>query len=96
VQRLVFRLGGLDQMPGDGFALTVRVGREVDLARALHAGLEVLDDLRFVARNEVLRREVMLHIHAQRALGEIANVPHRGFHRIPGAQVTANGSGLGR
>ena len=64
------------EVPGDGLALAVRVGRQVDLARRLDALLELLDELGLVARHDVLRGEVVVDVDAQRALGQVADVAH--------------------
>jgi hypothetical protein len=55
-------LGGLHQMPGDGLAFTIRVGREVDLLRPMCQPLELLHDLFLLVRHAVLGLEVVVHI----------------------------------
>ena len=55
----------LDQVPGDRLALAVGVGRQDRLAGRLDALLRSLTVFDFVARDHVLRREVVLDLDTQ-------------------------------
>ena len=93
---LAVRARRLDQVPGDRLPLAVGVGRQVDLARLLDALLELLDELGLVPRHQVLRREVVVDVDPERALGQVADVAHRGLHGVAAAQILADRPRLGR
>ena len=79
------------EVPGDGLALAVLVGGEVELVDFLQRGLQLRDDLLAVARDDVDRLEVVVDVDAQsrpllaldrrgdvrRALGKVADVTDR-------------------
>ena len=67
----------LRNVPADGLAFAVGVGRDVDVRRVLGGVLQFLDDL--LARDErfVLLLEIVVDVDTQLALGEIADVSHR-------------------
>ena len=88
--RLRVRIGRGNQMPRDRFAFAVRVGGEDHFASGIDALFEILDRFDFVARNEVLRREVVVDIDAERAFRQVADVTHRRLDRIAAAEVFAD------
>ena len=86
----------LGDVPGDGLALAVRVGRQVNLIGVLDRVADRLDDLGLAFDHLVLRLEVVFDLHAQAAFGQIADVADRGDHDEVAAQIAADGAGLGR
>ncbi len=56
------RLEGLEQVPGDGLALAVLVGREVELGGVLELALELADLLLLVRVDDVVGLEVVLDV----------------------------------
>ena len=94
MHRLGLRAGGLNQVPGDGLAFAIGVGRQVDLTRLLDALLELLDQLGLVSRHQIGRREIVVDVDPERALWQIANVAHRGLHGVAAAKVLADGAGF--
>ena len=82
------------QVPGDGLALTVRVGGEIDHVRRLGGLFQVADDVLFPLDGLVDRLEIPLHIHAQGAFGQVPQVAHAGLDLKVLAQVFADGFGL--
>ena len=65
------------QMPGNGFPFAVRVRREKDVFRFIRFLLQLPDHIFPAVRMNVLRPEAVLHIHAERALRQIPQMPHR-------------------
>ena len=61
------RLEHLEEVPRDGLALAVLVGREVELAGVLERGLQLRDDLLLVVGHDVDRREVVVDVDAEPA-----------------------------
>ncbi len=53
------------EVPGDGLALTVGVGGQVDLFGLLHFSLELLDHFPLLIGHTVAGFEVIVHVHAQ-------------------------------
>ena len=84
------------QMPGNGFALPVRVGGQIDGFALLGRLLQIADDVLFALDGLVVGQEALLHIHADLALGQVPDVAHGGLHLKPGAQIFSDGLGLGR
>jgi hypothetical protein len=82
-------------VPGDGFAFPVGVGGEIDLGCAFRRLLEIGQRLGLALDGHVLGLEPAVHVHTQLPGGEVAEVADRGLHVVPGAQVLANGLGLG-
>ena len=82
------------QMPGDGFALAVRVGCKVDAARALRSLTQICDDLFLSLERLILRLKIVFNIDAQRALWQITQMSHAGLDLIVGAEVFSDGFGL--
>ena len=105
-----FRLQFLVQVPGDALALAVVVGRQNDLVGAGGQLLELGDMRAFFRGHHVQRLEVVFHVQAQprpglalvllgdvrRTLGQVADVPDAGLHRVPLSEVFLDGAGLGR
>ena len=65
------------QMPGNGLALPVRVGCQVDTGRLLGFLLEFLDDVALPADGNIVRFEIISDINAKFTLGKIPDMPHR-------------------
>ena len=65
----ILELEQLRQMPGDGFAFAIGVGREEDFGRGFQRALELLDDVALPFDRQVARGEVVLDVDAERALG---------------------------
>ena len=92
------RLEHLEQVPRDGLALAVLVGREVELARVLQRRLELGDDVLLVVGDDVDRREVVVDVDAEAAdlglgdalrhllgaVGQVADVADARHHRRSG------------
>ena len=83
-------------MPGDGFALPVRVCRKKDFRSFLRVFLDGLDEVRLTPDVDVFGLEIVFDIHAQRALGKIAEMARARYHVIAAAQEFTDGPGLGR
>src|SRR6185436_2592473 len=77
-------LGGdlqrLHEMPGDGLALAVRVGREEDGFGGARDGAQLLERLLLLLDDAVLRFEVVVDVDAETPLREIPDVAHAGPH----------------
>ena len=70
----------LGQVPCDCFTLAIGIGCEVDFRRAFHGAPQLLNDVAFAFYRQIARREIVLYIDSQRALWEVAHVPHRCLH----------------
>ena len=83
-------------MPADRFAFAIGVGRDVDVRRVLRGVLQLLDDL--LARHErlVLFGEVVVDVHTQLALRQIADVAHRRDHLVVAPEIFVDGLRLRR
>jgi hypothetical protein len=100
----------LNQVPGDGLALAIFVGCEVELRRLLELLLESRDLLLLVRRNDVERLEVVVDVDAEprpflalvllgnlcRGRGQVADVADRRLHHPVRSQEPGDGSRLGR
>src|SRR5690606_21275833 len=86
----------LRHVVGDGLTFPVRVGREDDLLGGLDFLLQLLDDLALASDGDVAGLEAVLDVDAQLVLGQVPDVAHRGADLEPGAQILADGPGLGR
>ena len=93
---LVGQLQKLLEVPGDGLALAVRVGREVDHVRLGGALAQLLDDVLLALDGDIVRREAVLQVHAHCALGQVAQMAHAGHDLEIPAQVLLYGSCLRR
>ena len=87
---------GLDDVPGDGLALTVEVGREVDGIGATGLLADRVDLLAAVLVDDVLGGEIVLDVHAELALagvlGEVSDVPVAREHLCSPGRGTARSS----
>ena len=84
------------QMPADGFAFAVRVGRQQHAVGVFGLALQLLDELFFALDADVLRGIAMLHINAQLRCGQIADMTHAGGDLVVIAQIFADGFRLCR
>src|SRR2546426_12221409 len=82
-------------VPGDGLALAVRVGGEEHPFRGLRGLLDFGEGLGLLLDGHVLGREAVLDVHAELALRQIAQVPHRRLDGVARAQVLADRLRLG-
>ena len=82
-------------MPGDGFALPVRVGGQIDEVGVLGPIPEILDDLVLAGDGDIGGLEIVIHIDAQLLFGEIPEMPHGRLDLIAGAQIFGDGLRLG-
>ena len=64
-------------MPCDRLALTVGVGREIDVLLVLGGGLDPLDYLHLAGDYMVFGLEAVLDVDAELALWQIDHVPYR-------------------
>ena len=85
-------------MPGDGLALAVGVGGQIDLLGSLRGLGQFLHHRprAFVAGHDVDRLEVILDIDRKLGFVEVAHMPHRGLDGIALAQIAADRARLGR
>ena len=84
------------QVPGDGLALAVEVGREKDFVGVLGELLELRDDFAAVGDDDVVRGKVVRDVHSHLGLRQVAHVPERRAHFVLLAEVLVDGLGLGR
>ena len=105
-------LEGVQQVPGDGLALAVRIRGEVEGLGVLELALELGDLLLLVRVHHVVRGEAVLRVHGElaegallhvrgqvRGLGQVTDVPHGGVHHPALAhrvEVLRDGLALGR
>jgi hypothetical protein len=82
-------------VPGDGLALPVGVGGQVDGSGGLGGLLQLREGLGLSFNGDVLGLEPVLHVHAQLPGREVAEVPDGGLHVVAGAQVFPDGLRLG-
>ena len=95
----------LGKVPRDRLALTVLVGREIDLARCADEAAELRDLFPFLARHDIQRLEVVVHVdaetspwlglersrHVRRRSREVAYVADRGLDDVVTAEITSDG-----
>ncbi len=77
----------LRQVPADGLALTVRVGRDVERLGVGRRLLQLVEHLLLRRQDLVLRLEALLLVDAQLRLGQVADVSHRGLDEILRIQI---------
>ncbi len=70
------------QVGGNGLAFAVRVRRQVDGIRRLRQLLQLGDNLFLAGDDDVLGGEIVVEIDAERLLGQVLNVPERGFYLV--------------
>ncbi len=78
------------KMEADGFALAIRVSRQVHGVGALGGRFQLCDQLLFAFDHLVNRLEIVVDVHRQILLGQILHVAQRGLHRVVFAQVLPN------
>ena len=83
-------------MPRYGFALAVRVGREIDCFCRLGILLQLVDKLFLIPHGDVLRLEAVLYVNAHLALRQIAQMSHRSRYLITAPEIFFNGLCLSR
>ena len=96
-------------MPGDGLALTVVIGGQVELVGVLEGLLELGDRLLLVRVDHVVGREVVLDVNRELPIGtllhgggqlgglrEVPDVPHGGFDVELRTEVAGDGAHLVR
>ncbi|MPM72290.1 hypothetical protein SDC9_119263 [bioreactor metagenome] len=93
---LEFLAQHLPEVPGDGLPFAVRVGREVDFDGLFGGGLQVGDGPGAARTGDVLGGEVMFDIDAEFALGQIADMAHRGHDFEIVSDHPGDGARLGR
>ena len=86
----------LFQMPRNGLALAIRVGREIDGVRALGALFQIRDHVLAALDGDILRLKARLDVHAELALRQVAQMAHRGHDLIIRAEIFFNCSRLCR
>ena len=84
------------KMRGDGFAFAVRVRRQIDRIRRRGQLFQLGDNLFFAGDDDVIRLEIIINVHTQRALGQILDMPQRRLDREPLTQIFLDGLRLGR
>jgi hypothetical protein len=103
------RVEHLEEVPRDGLALAILIGREVDLVDPLHEVLQLLDLIAPVGRHHVQRLEVVVDVdaeagpgfplvrggHVGRTAGQIADVADGRLDHVPRAEVAGDGLRLG-
>jgi hypothetical protein len=101
------RLEGLQQVPGDGLALAVLIGGEVELVGLLQGRLQLRDLLALVRRYDVERLEAVVDVDPVPGLGQplvrrgdlvcvarqVADVTDRRLHGVARAEVAHDGLG---
>ena len=91
-----FILDHLRDVPGNGLAFTVRVGREIHRISPGRGLLKIMDDLFLALDGLIARREVMILIHADFLGRQVADMSHAGLHHVFAAQKFLDGLHLGR
>ena len=79
------------QVPGNGLALPVRVGCEIDGVRLGGFRLQLLDESLLAPHRNILGGKIMLDIHAHFALGQVPQVAHAGLDGVAGAKILPDG-----
>ena len=91
---VVGQVEGLLQVPGDGFAFAVGVGREIDHAGLRRGSLELADRL-LLGRHDFVRRLVAVRdVEPELALGQVAHVPHARLDDVARAEELVDRLGL--
>src|SRR2546430_297303 len=74
------------EMPGDGLAFPVRIGRHVDKAGLLGGLFQLFEDRGLALDHDVARRKAIGHVHSEPAAREVLDVAHRGYHVVAAGQ----------
>ena len=85
----------IGQVPADGLALAVRVGGQQHAVRLFGLVLQLAHQLGLALDGDIVRLVAMLHIDAQLAGGQVADMAHACRDFVSLAQVLADGLGLG-
>ena len=86
---------GLGQVPGNSFSFAVRVGCQKDFGSVLGFLSDLGEDLASAMDGDVLHGEVLIHVHTQLGLGQVAHVPLGRFHFVAPPQKFGDGARLG-
>src|SRR5690606_13407955 len=90
------QLQRLHQVPRDGLAFSIRVGGQQDPLRLFCTFSQFIQNFSLAANRNVAGGKVVIHVDAELAFGQIANVADAGLYRVSAAQKLADGPGLGR
>ena len=93
---LIVQVEQILEMPRDGFALAVRVRREIDGVALLRGLLQLADQGLLAADGLIIGLEIVLDVDAQLALGQVAQMAHAGLDRVAPAEIFPDGFRLGR
>src|SRR6267378_1023367 len=77
-------------MPGYRFTFSIRIRREEHAISSLGRLLDLGKGLRLLLNSDVLRREVVVDVDAQLALGQVAQMPDGRFDGITAPQILAD------
>ena len=83
-------------MPGNRLTLSVGVGRQVDIGRALGHFLQLGQRLTLAPNGDVFGRKAVLDVDTELALGQIPQVTHGRLHRVTLPEVFPDRSCLCR
>ena len=83
------------QVPGDRFALPVRVRCQIDHICLSGGFLQLVNQILFTLDGYILRLEISFDIHAHGTLGQIPQMTHTGLDGIIQPQIAADGFGFG-
>ena len=87
--------GVLGDVPGDRLTLAIEVGGQPDQVGASRLVGQLVQLLAPILQRHVAGLEVVVHVHAQAARRQVADMAVGGQHGIPGAQVALDCLGLG-
>ncbi len=92
----VFRFQNFMQVPGDGFALAIRVGRQIQRVGLFHGLDDGIHVLFIFLDQHVLHAEVVLRVHRALFREQVTHMAVRGQAGKILAQILGHGFGLGR
>jgi hypothetical protein len=95
VEAVVFLPQGFGDVPGDGLALPVRVGPQINVLHPRGRFFEVADHLVFAHDGDVFGVEFPVHLHPQFIFGQVPDVAFAGADVKLFAQIFLEGLGLG-
>ena len=84
----------MGDMPGNGFALTIRVGRQKNFISLGGSFFQIGDNFTLSFNGDILRRKVLFYIYSELAYRQVTNVAYRCPDIIILAQVLFQGSGF--